>query len=292
MHPRVRYSAYLVAVATLAACGPTPDQERQLAELPNVLADKERLQAEVGRLTAELSEIEAQLATRAIIRAPGAEEAVRPSAPAAVGRLVAHVNEVEEQLSSVETRLRSVNATSASQVQQIEALEASIARERAAMGDQFERLAMLQAAIDGLEAETRLQGEMNQQLTYTVDRMTDEANAVYYVVGTKDELLERGIIREEGGSRVLFIFGKRGKTLVPSRTVDPDAFTMADRRMVTTISLPDAEAETKWTVVTPQDLGAVGSALDDDDRVVGDALTIVDPERFWANSRYLIVVRS
>jgi hypothetical protein len=36
----------------------------------------------------------------------------------------------------------------------------------------------------------------------------------------------------------------------------------------------------------------VGSDLDDKGRVRGDELSIVDPERFWANSRYLIVVRS
>ena len=62
--------------------------------------------------------------------------------------------------------------------------------------------------------------------------------------------------------------------------------------MVTSIALPDGEEDTKWTVVTPQDLSAVGSDLDDKGRVLGDELSIVDPERFWANSRYLIVVRS
>jgi len=292
MYPRVKHSGWLVAAGLfMVACGPTPEQQQQLSELPNVVAEKERLQGEVQRLTAEIGEIEAQLASRAIVRAP-AEETEKPSTPAAVGRLVAHVNEVEEQLSSAETRLRSVNATSATQLQQIRTLETSIAQEREVMDSQLERLAMLQEAIDGLEEETARQGQMNLQLTYAVDRMTDEANAVYYVVGTKDELIERGIVREEGGSRVLFIFGKRGKTLVPSRTVDTSMFTLVDRRDVTTIALPDAEAETKWTVVTPQDLSAVGSTLDDKGRVVGDALNINDPERFWANSRYLIVVRS
>jgi uncharacterized coiled-coil protein SlyX len=275
-----------------AACGPTPDQQQQLAELPNVIAEKERLQGEVERLTLEMSEIEAQLATRAIVRAPDVEEAVRPSTPAAVGRLVAHVGEVEQELTAAGTRLRSLNATSATQVQRIQALEASIAEERAAMEGQRERIAALQTAITGLEEETARQGETNLRLVQTVDQMTDEANTVWYVVGTKEELLERGIVRQEGGSRVLFIFGKRGQTLVPSRDVDPSVFTTGDLRVVTSIPLPDAEVDTKWTVVTPQDLSAAQSTLDDKGRVVGDALSIVDPARFWANSRYLIVVRS
>lgn len=292
MRNGMKYSGWLAVVTFAAACGPTPEQKQQLAELPNVVAEKERLQEEVQRLTSEISEIEAQLTSRAMIRAPGAEESARTSAPAAVGQLVAHVSEVEEQLTDAETRLRSVNATSANQVQRIQALEASIAEERAAMEGQRGRIAELQEAISGLEEETARQTERNEALTQTVDRMTDQANTVWYVVGTKDELLERGIIREEGGSRVLFIFGKRGKTLVPSRTVDPSMFTEGDLRMVTSIPLADGEADTKWTVVTPQDLSAVGSSMDDKGRVLGDALSIVDPERFWASSRYLIVVRS
>ena len=80
--------------------------------------------------------------------------------------------------------------------------------------------------------------------------------------------------------------------LVPSRTLDPAMFTAGDLRTVTSIALPDGEEDTKWTVVTPQDLSAVGSDLDDKGRVLGDELSIADPDRFWANSRYLIVVRS
>jgi hypothetical protein len=293
MRDRGKYTGWLAVVVTFAAaCGPTQQQKQQLAELPNVVADKERLQGEVERLTAEISEIEAQLASRAMLRAPGVEESEPTSAPAAVGHLVAHVSEVEQELTAAETRLRSVNATSANQVERIRALEASIAEERAAMEGQRGRIAELQDAIAGLEEETARQSERNEALVQTVDVMTDQANAVWYVVGTKDELLERGIIRQEGGSRVLFIFGKRGQTLVPSREVDPTMFTAGDLRTVTSIALPDGEEDTKWTVVTPQDLSAVGSDLDDKGRVLGDELSIVDPERFWANSRYLIVVRS
>jgi len=278
----------------LAACGPTPEQEAQLAELPTVSAERDRLQGEVDRLSAEIDQIEAQLANITMIPAPGTESATGPTAPAAVGQLVEHVGAMEAQLTEAETRLRSVNATSANQRQQITSLEAAIAEERAALEGQRQRVASLEEAITGLESEIARQGEVNTQLTQTVEEMTEDANTVWYVVGTKEELLERGIVQEEGGSRVLFIFGKRGKTLVPSRTPDRAMFTMADRRMLSEIPLPmDEEVdEPKWTVVTPQDLNAVASPLDEDGRVLGDALSIMDPQQFWANSRYLIVVRS
>jgi uncharacterized coiled-coil protein SlyX len=278
----------------LAACGPTPEQEAQIAELPGVVAERDRLQGEVDRLTAEIDQIETQLANITMIPAPGTESGAAPSAPAAVGQLVEHVGAMEAQLTEAETRLRSVNATSANQRQQITALEAAIAEERAALEGQRQRVASLEEAITGLESEVARQGEVNMQLTQTVEEMTEDANTVWYVVGTKEELLERGIVREEGGSRVLFIFGKRGKTLVPSRSLDRSMFTMADRRDLSEIPLPidEEEDEPKWTVVTPQDLNAVATPLDEEGRVLGDALSIMDPQQFWANSRYLIVVRS
>jgi hypothetical protein len=295
MRGRAKFSGWLAIAGTfLAACGPTVEEQAQLAELPVVTAEKERLQGEVQRLTAEISAIEAELANLSMVPAPTSNESARPSTQETVGHLVAQVGEMESQLTAAETRLRSINATSATQRERITELEANIATERNALQDQMARVSSLEAAILGLEEETARQGEINYQLTQNLEDMTDEANKVWYVVGTKEELLDLGVIREEGGSRVLFIFGKRGKTIVPSREIDPAMFTAVDQRQLTVIPLddPEQEPDATWTVVTPQNLAAVGSPLDDRGRVVGDALNIVDPEQFWANSRYLIVVRS
>lgn len=295
MYGRTRLSGW-VAMAGLfaAACGPSEVVRRQLEELPIVIAERGRLQGEVDRLTATIREIETELANVTVIPAAATEGAERASPPVVVGQLVAHVGEMEEQLAAVQTRLRSVNATTAAQVQRIAELDAAVAEERTAIEGHRQTIASLEAAISGLEAETARQGELNQRLEQTVESMTDQANTVWYVVGTKEELLDRGVIREEGGSRVLFIFGKRGQTLVPARTVDPTMFTAADLRTLSYIALPAAEAddEAKWTVITPQDLAVVGSPLDERGRVLGDALSITDPQQFWANSRYLIVVQS
>jgi hypothetical protein len=292
----------MAVAAMLAACGPTPEQEQQLAELPIVTSERDRLQGEVDRLNAEIQQVQTELSNAVMIPAATTESGQQASAPARVTQLVAHVTEMEEQLTAAEQRLRSVNATSATQQQQISQLETAIAEERVAMQGQRQRISQLEMSIANLEAETIRQGEVNIQLTQTVNELTDESNKVWYVVGTKEELLERGLITEEGGSRVLFIFGKRGKTIVPARTLDPSMFTAADKRTLSDIQLSFAtmeedgddsdEEQARWMVVTPQNLSAVASPLDDRGRVLGDALSITNPEQFWANSRYLIVVRS
>jgi hypothetical protein len=71
-------------------------------------------------------------------------------------------------------------------------------------------------------------------------------------------------------------------------------FQTAALRTLSVIPLPVevVESEPRWTVVTSQDLTAVASPLDENGRVLGNALSITHPEQFWAGGRYLIVVRS
>ena len=68
----------------------------------------------------------------------------------------------------------------------------------------------LAAQVDTLRGE-------NGALRDTLGNLTTYTNTVYYIVGTKDDLIKKGIIAEEGGSRFLFVLWKSGKTLVPRR---------------------------------------------------------------------------
>src|SRR5207245_2061365 len=95
----------------------------------------------------------------------------------------------------------------------------------------------------------------NSALRDTLENMSTISNTVYYVVGTKDELEQKGIITEEGGARFLFVLWKSGKTLVPSRNLDPGVFTVADRRHFTEVPLPHADKE--YRTVAPQDTCAL-----------------------------------
>ncbi len=55
------------------------------------------------------------------------------------------------------------------------------------------------------------------------------------------------------------------------------------------IPLPDPGAE--YEIVSLQDLAGLGTVPDQDHRFTGQALHIVDPDLFWANSRVLVVVQ-
>lgn len=108
----------------------------------------------------------------------------------------------------------------------------------------------------------------------------------YYVIGTEKELMDKGLIVKEGGTRLIFV--RAGRTLVPSRVLNPTAFTAIDQRENKVIPVPDASR--RYRIVSRQ-------SLDDADVTWRDAtsfkgnLKITKPDEFWAPSRFLILVK-
>jgi hypothetical protein len=122
-----------------------------------------------------------------------------------------------------------------------------------------------------------------EALAGTVDTLVTERNMVYYVVGRKDDLVQRGVATEEG-SKFLF-FG--GKSLQPARELDATAFTQGDLRELLTITLPDSTR--KYKIISRQNLA--GLATQPEDGKFRGSIQIADPAVFWGPSRYLIIVQ-
>ena len=137
---------------------------------------------------------------------------------------------------------------------------------------QAQTIAALQARLD----------EFDKQLV--AERAT--ANRAYYVIGTEDELLKKGVIVKEGGTNLLI---KRiGRTIVPARQLDKNAFTPIDAREVHAIGLPDTTK--RYEIVSRQSLDDVKVGTRDGTSFRGP-LEIADAEKFWSASRYLIIVQ-
>jgi hypothetical protein len=107
---------------------------------------------------------------------------------------------------------------------------------------------------------------------------------VYYAVGTKDELIKRGIVTKEGSK--FLVFG--GTRLEPARNLDPSAFTALDKTQQTSISLP--RSDKKYKIVSRQSPSYLSSPVTKDGKVSG-AVEISQPEEFWSPSKYLILVQ-
>ncbi len=274
-----------VTLMALVSCGPSEEVRQKLNELALASAQRDSLLQEVADNARLMSEIGAELAAvqiegeRLMVAAESPMQARRDSVLEKIRYVTARVEQTEARLRANRARIRDLSQLSDSLRT---TLEVTIANYESVIEAQKQTIARLTEQVETLHEE-------NVQLAAQVDTLEAETNTVFYVIGTKDELLERGIIRKEGGARFLFIFGKRGETLVPARELDESAFTRIDKRLVTEIELPIAEE--RYEIVSRQDIGFLESPPDDKGRVSG-SIQITSPDDFWGGSRFLIIVQS
>lgn len=280
--------AALLGAGSACQQGPSPELAAELEQLRTAATERDRLMNDMAENTRVLSEISAELAKVRVpsgrLKIAAAESPLHASRDSMMQRLryiTAKVNDSDAKLRDSERRIRSLTTLSDSLRTTLEAtianFDSTLATQRAELAAATEQLGLLQAE--------------NVALRDTVSHMSERENTVYYVVGTKRELIERGVIVPEGGSRFLLIFGKRGQTLTPARHLDPAQFTAINKRNVTEIPLPAAAGE--YRIVSRQDLGFLATPPNQDGYIEGtNALRIARPEQFWTASKYLIVVKN
>jgi hypothetical protein len=299
-------AAMAAAVAALAACS-AKDKE-QLAvyahadslhtdSLSNV---RKELLEEVMTSTQFVNDINGELAkARALAAKPKSSKletaaegaAINDQRKEIVGRitmLVSELNASEGRLASVRARAEQMSkqdsgllAQVATFEKQVADLQASAQQERtkfqATIDSQSVRIVALGKQVDTLSTQ-------RTALADTVGQLTTEKNAAYYIVGTKDELIKKGVLVAEGPRRFLIV-GSR--PIVPARTLDPTTFTKIDRLANPTITLPEGEYE----IVSRQNPDFATPKEQKDGKISG-GLTISRPEQFWGASKFLIIVRS
>jgi tRNA-binding EMAP/Myf-like protein len=195
------------------------------------------------------------------------------------------VNVVLARLTASEARIRRLREDSVSrtmlnstQAAQLVEYEQSIADLRASVENQSREIAALTVQVDHL-------GRENVALSARNNAMSAYQDSVFVAIGTEKELTEKGVIRREGGT--LLAFG-RGKTIVPARSFENEDFQVLSKSKDLTIALPEMDQE--YRIVSRQNLEFTDSA-DPTATMIKGALNVTDPEKFWAPSRYLILVR-
>jgi predicted nucleic acid-binding Zn-ribbon protein len=284
----------MLAAFVTAACE-SPQTKERLALMAAVSAEKDSLLQLVSENARLMSEISTELTKVKEIRKPtmavGTAESpltatsYRDSLRNKITDVVQRVNAAEERLAASQRRIRTLSRLSDSLRPQLELAQQAVTDLQATMENQRSSIATLEQQVSALNEERTVLTQRNAALGDTIKQMDAEKNTVYYVIGTKDELKEKGIITEEGSK--FLIFG--GKTVVPARSIDPSLFTAVDRRQVAEVPLPDPEREYK--IVSRQNLEFLSDVPEKDGKVRG-ALQITEPDRFWAPSRFLIIVQS
>lgn len=129
----------------------------------------------------------------------------------------------------------------------------------------------LNSTVDTLRETTASQSKVISQQ----DAMIGEMNTIWYVVGNKKELTDKGIIVKAGGLL--------SSSMKMSEMINPDYFTVSDMRTLTSIPFESKKAE----LVTIHPEGSYKFIVENE-KIKG--LEILDPKEFWKSSRFLVIM--
>jgi uncharacterized coiled-coil protein SlyX len=271
---KLAFTAFFFAVA---ACGTSAETERKLAELEQANAQKDSLMQEIALSSRMLSDVSVEVAkvqvrgNRLLVSSESPVMASHDTMMARLRYVVTRVRETEKQLSQNRARIKNLTSLSDS----LRAtLDSTVTNLQTVIATQKQTIDWLTERVNALTAENVA--------------LQDSMATVYYVVGTRDELKKKGILVEQGGSRVLFVLWRTGRTLQPARNLDPNLFVAIDSRQVTEIPLPDPKGE--YRIASLQDLSYVAQERDHNKYAGVSSLTITSAVDFWRNSKFLVII--
>lgn len=198
-----------------------------------------------------------------------------------------------DQREAIEAEIQDINALLQSNREQIAELNATISRFHEEVGRYKNLIASMEEQIAQKDQEISdlkknlvaanftidILNKMNEELADeirsnqgTIETMTDNANTVHYVIGTFQELKEKGIAERAG-----ILAGKK----VQQDFVRED-FVDIDRREVKEINLSSMSAE----VLSNHPSGSYEFVGESDEDY---KLVINDPKEFWSITDYLVV---
>lgn len=291
---RLANLATLAAALLLAtACVSKSEYERQLAQSAAIGAEKDSLLAEVVATSQFISDANEELdKVRSGQPVAARDNEMETLSPAeARMQLLQRMTELTARVKQAEERMaasrRRINALTAGNADLTRKFDSTVTAFQTLVENQKAEIVALVDQVTSLTAENTQLREANAQLASEAETLQQdkeallaENNTVYWVAGTKSELLRRGIIEQRGGMLGI------GRTAVLSRTLDADAFTAADRRVLTEVALPDPSKS--YRIVSPNDVAGLDAAPTDG-KFKG-SLRIAAPDLFWRTSRFLVLM--
>ena len=184
-----------------------------------------------------------------------------------------------KRIEQLESEARKLGTTNQSRLADIAALKATVAQLSGISDRQRTEIERMALQYDSLSQVSQTNALTAATLQATLTEKVEKQESVFVAVGSEKDLTRRGVIRKRGG--VVGI----GSTITANLPFKQALFKPLRMSADTVIELPDSSAT--YRVITSQNAsGANGAPLH---RLSGK-LVIQDPEVFWRDSRYLIIV--
>jgi hypothetical protein len=293
---QLRSFAVIAILASAAACKMSHEDVRadsvhtaeQLKLTNQLAAQKDSLVTVVLDADKFISQIDSQISKVREVPAPkrkkDSESPIQDQLQARkdlltrVDALVRRAQTTARELAASRTHVKHLAADSARFLASIDGDQKMILELNSTIQRQTVRLASMQVQVDSLAGA-------NAKLGTELALLQTTHNKVYYIIGREDDLLKKGVVVREGGANLLL--AHPGRTLQPSRTQDASIFTAIDQREVHEIPVPDSTR--RYAIVSRQNLDDADVTSRDRMSFRGN-LKIKDGDRFWSQSKYLIIL--
>jgi chromosome segregation ATPase len=199
-----------------------------------------------------------------------------------LSRLEAAAEQQGRQLTALRDSVRASADSALASGSERDSSRVALASVRVLVADLRMRLDDLQHQVDSLTEYSRALHDENERLTAAISASAARDSTVYYVVGTRRQLLEWHLARESGGVPVT----GWGRVLQPAEIRDSTHFTVAHMRNHV-IRLDDAR---EYQILSPQSTGALETRVTADGIFRG-SLRIREPEAFWKGSKWLVILQ-
>ena len=257
------------------------EKTRQLSEQSAIIGDAATSARLISDIDKDLAAVRGLKSKKATVSNVAETEA---NASSKLENIQGKVRALISRLNASEARVRKMRqdelahaVVDSQQVARLADYERSIADMRATVERQQAEIGVLTMRVDSLSSA-------NTVLIARTTEMSAREDSVFVAIGSEKDLIKRGLIKKEGGTKLMF---GRGKTIVAARHLEPAQFQTISKLKDLTIDLPDPNKT--YRIVTRQDMH-FAEPQDPKKGMVKGSLKISDPNAFWGGSKYLILV--
>jgi hypothetical protein len=180
------------------------------------------------------------------------------------------ITELEKKLESGNGDVKNLRTIITALRQQLDAKERELAKLKSDLEDNRKSVAMLTSQVQQISEEKDAQAETIQEQQETIEQQTEKLNSGYIRIASKKELKESGLL----------IGGFLKKTKVDYSKIDLSKFQLVDTRTLKRINIPR-----KAKILSP----VPGGSYSIENGSNEDVIQILDSEKFWSVSNFLII---
>ncbi|MCQ2295662.1 MAG: hypothetical protein MJZ67_08405 [Bacteroidales bacterium] len=258
---------------------------KQNDSLQQIINNKD---AELDSVFATLNEIEENLSAvnsryNAVQQLRRANIEGQPNVKNQINDQIKNIEELmaanKKKLASLQSKVNTEGKESTRLQELITRQEERIAAQESQIAELLTELENNKVIIKKLTDDVNDLAASNQEKDQYIQRQTHEANRAYYVVGNYADLSAAGIVSKAGG------FIGIGRHQGTTSELPMDRFTQIDRTKVTTIPVNMKKA----VVVSKHAENSYELVMDENDPKMVSYLRILNPAKFWEQTRFLVI---